>query len=125
MANNQREDDAKSDIKRRIAKEEKKLTEVMRDVPEDQVKTVDGLIKRAAFMRIQLENYEKDLNENGFVEMFAQDEKQEPYERERPAARLHTQAVKVYAQVMRMLLDLVPSKPGTNTDPAYNEFFAS
>lgn len=50
--------------------------------------SVDGIIRWAAFMRVTLEDMEKDLDENGFTELFSQSEKLEPYERERPLARL-------------------------------------
>ena len=37
---------------------------------------VDGLINRAAFMRISLEDMELDIHKDGFVEMFSQSETQ-------------------------------------------------
>jgi hypothetical protein len=116
---------AKSGTKKRINKEVKKLTEVMRDVPEDQTRTVNGLIERAAFMRIQLENYEEDIEKNGSVELFTQSEKVDPYDRERPVVRLHIAMTKNYSMVMRQLFDLVPNKPQGNIDPAYDKFFAT
>ena len=33
---------------------------------------MEGLIQRAAYLRITLEDFEVDLDENGFVEMFRQ-----------------------------------------------------
>jgi hypothetical protein len=112
-----------NDPKKRISKEEKKLRQVMRDVTDDRVQTVDGLIKRAAFMRITLEGWEKDIQENGYVEPFSQSDKAEHYDRERPVVRLYNQMIKNYSQVMRQLLDLIPNKPAAVLDPAYDKFF--
>ena len=39
---------------KRIKKEEKRLNSIFRDVEENKKRTVEGLIKRAAFMRASL-----------------------------------------------------------------------
>ncbi len=124
---NKNDDDYIKAKNRRIKSEVKKLTAVMADVPEDVMKAADGLIKRAAFMRVSLEDYEEDLNLYGHTEMFSQSEKTDPYERERPTARLYNSMIKNYNIVMTRLFDLIPSKPASNEpiDPAYEKFFGS
>lgn len=96
---------------RRINKEEKRLRQSYKTLHKDSLITADGLIRRAAYMRVTLEDMEKDLDENGFVEMFSQSEKTEPYERERPVARLYNTMNKNYQSIVKGLTDLCPEKP--------------
>ena len=51
---------------RRIKKEENDSKKLFVNVDEHKKKTVEGLIKRAAFMRATLEDFEADLVKNGF-----------------------------------------------------------
>ncbi len=101
----------------RILKEDKRLREIYKDVNKDKLALVDGLIGRAAYMRITLEDYESDININGYFEMFTQSEKTDPYERERPVARLYNTMNKNYQSIIKQLTDLVDKdKPETDTD---------
>ena len=108
---------------RRINKEIKNLKRVMQDAPEDLLTAADGLIKRAAFMRITLEDYEEDLTKYGHTEMFTQSEKTDPYERERPMARLHISMAKNYQTTMQRIFELIPKKPADPVYPTYERFF--
>lgn len=80
-----------------------KLKKVYKDIPKDKMIIVDGLINRAAFMRISLEDMELDIHKDGFVEMFSQSETQTPYERERPVARLYNSMNKNYQSIIKEL----------------------
>jgi hypothetical protein len=91
----------------RILAEEKRLRESYKNIPKDILRVADGLIRRAAYMRISLEDYEKDLDENGYVEMFSQSEKTDPYERERPVARLYNTMNKNYQSIIKLLSEMV------------------
>lgn len=92
----------------RIKKEENKLKRIFKNLDENKKRTVEGLIKRAAFMRASLEDFEEDLDLNGFVEEFAQSEKQEPYERKRPVADLYNTMNTSYQKIIKQLTDLLP-----------------
>ena len=81
---------------------------IFTDLPSDVLKLYDGLIMRSAYMRITLEDYEADLDENGYIEKFSQSEKLEPYERERPVARLYNAMNKNYQSIMKQLADKLP-----------------
>lgn len=94
--------------KKRVRKEYNRIKKIYKDMPPDVKTTVDSLIHRAAFMRVSLEDMEADLDERGFVEFFSQSEKTEPYERERPVARLYNTLNKNYQSIMKQLSDLVP-----------------
>ena len=101
----------------RIDAEEKRLRKSYKDIPKENVSVTDGLIRRAAYMRVTLEDFEKDLDENGYVELFTQSEKTDPYERERPAARLYNTMNKNYQSIIKQLNDLLPkqaAKPDEN-----------
>ena len=95
---------------KRISAEKLRLTKIYKEIPEEKKRLIDGLINRAAFMRITLEDMERDLDENGFVEFFTQSEKTEPYERERPVARLYNTMNKNYQSIIKQLSDLLPKE---------------
>lgn len=92
----------------RIKAEDRRLRRIFKELPKNSLHSVDGLIKRAAFMRVTLEDMEKDLDENGFVELFSQSDKTEPYERERPVARLYNTMNKNYQSIIKGIADQVP-----------------
>ena len=92
----------------RISREERLLKRRYKEMPKDAQAMYSGLIRRAAYMRVTLEDYEAYLDENGSVEMFSQSEKLEPYERERPVARLYNSMNKNYQSIMKLLNDALP-----------------
>ncbi len=95
----------------RIKKEEQRLKRIYKNIDKDNKAIIDGLIKRAAYMRVTLEDWEKDIMEKGITEMFTQSEKTEPYERERPVARLYNTMNKNYQSIIKQLSDLIPKVP--------------
>lgn len=109
----------------RIDSEEKRLRKSYKDIPKENLTVTDGLIRRAAYMRVTLEDFERDLDDNGYVEMFCQSEKQDPYERERPAARLYNTMNKNYQSIIKQLNDLLPKQPiQTETDDGFDDFIS-
>ena len=106
----------------RILKEEKRLRRIYRNIGKDNKAIIDGLIQRAAYMRITLEDWERDINDNGYFEMFTQSEKTEPYERERPVARLYNTMNKNYQSIINQLTDLVPEEPPKVVDDGFDAF---
>jgi hypothetical protein len=107
---------------RRLNKEEKRLKKSFEKIPDDKMNIADGLIRRAAFMKITLEDYEKDLDEGGYVELFSQSEKLEPYERERPVARLYNSMNKNYQCIIKQLSDLLPKGIAHEVGDGFDEF---
>ena len=91
-----------------IKKEENKLKRIFKNLDENKKRTVEGLIGRAAFMRVSLEEFEEDLDANGFVERFSQGDKQEPYDRKRPVADLYNTMNTSYQKIIKQLTDLLP-----------------
>jgi hypothetical protein len=108
----------------RITKEEKRLRDIYKNLPDDVLKVVDGLIRRAANMRIALEDYEIDLDRGGYVELFSQSPTTEPYERERPVARLYTTWAKAYQGIINDLAKLLPKEQPKEDDDGFDDFVA-
>jgi len=94
----------------RIKREEKRLKRIYKNIDKDNKAIIEGLIQRAAYMRVTLEDWEKDIMENGYYEMFTQSEKTDPYERERPVARLYNTMNANYQKIIKQLSDLVPKE---------------
>ena len=110
----------------RIKKEVRKLKRIYKNIDKDNKAIIEGLIQRAAYMRVTLEDWEKDIMENGYYEMFTQSEKTDPYERERPVARLYNTMNKNYQSLIKQLSDLVPKEVKVvEEDDGFNDFVNS
>ena len=91
-----------------------RLSRIYENLPENQFAVAQGLIVQAARLRVRLDKLWKDLSKNGETDLFSQSEKTEPYERERPAARLFTATDKNYQAIIKQLNELTPpSKAGS------------
>lgn len=108
----------------RINKEVKRLNVIYKDIKIENKSIIEGLIQRAAYMRITLEDYEKDLDNKGYVELFTQSEKTDPYERERPVARLYNTMNKNYQTIIKQLGDLLPKENASKSqqDDGFDSF---
>ncbi len=107
----------------RINKEEIRLREIYKEIKEENKSIIDGIIQRAAYMRVTLEDYEKDLDSGGYVEMFTQSANTPPYERERPVARLYSTMNKNYQTIIKQLGDLLPKEQSVKQpDDGFDKF---
>ena len=86
----------------------KRLTDIYKGLPQNQFAVAHGLIVQAARLRVRLDRLWAEIQKNGEVEMFSQSERTEPYERERPAARLFTATDKNYQSIIKQLNELTP-----------------
>ncbi|MFR7897732.1 hypothetical protein [Turicibacter sanguinis] len=109
----------------RINVEIKRLKAIFTKLSTKEKKFLEPLIQRAAYMKIQLEDYEKDLLEKGYVEMYSQSDKQAPYERERPVARLYTTLNGNYQKIMKQLSDHIEHVPVKEKSDGFEEFVNS
>lgn len=100
----------------RVDKEIKRIRRIYKELPKDTLMVVEGLIVEAADLRVRLEDIRKDLDENGYDEMFSQSENQDPYERERPQARRYIAMNKNYQSIMKQLGDYIPKKTSKKED---------
>lgn len=85
-----------------------RLTEIYKDLPPNQFAVAQGLIVQAARLRIRLDMLWDDILLNGETEQFTQSDKTDPYERERPSARLFTTTDKNYQSIIKQLNELTP-----------------
>ena len=107
---------------KRISLEEGRLRDIYVNIDKDNKAIIDGLIQRAAYMRITLEDWEKDIDENGYFEMFTQSVNTPPYERERPVIRLYNTMNKNYQSIIKQLSDLVPKPEPKEEDDGFDLF---
>lgn len=99
----------KLEIKEKLVKKERtRLQKLYQNIPENQKKLVEGLIIQAARLRVLLDEMWIDISENGDYELFSQSEKQEPYERERPVAKLYNSRNDSYYRIIKQLSDILP-----------------
>lgn len=88
--------------------EVERLMAIYKDLPPNQFAVAQGLIVQAARLRARLDALWLDICCNGETELFTQSEKTDPYERERPAARLFTSTDKNYQAIIKQLNELTP-----------------
>ncbi|OMF35325.1 hypothetical protein BK133_11235 [Paenibacillus sp. FSL H8-0548] len=94
--------------KARVTREVNRLSAIFAKLSKDTRSVAEGLIRRAAYMRVTLEDYEKDIDSGGSVEMFKQTENAPTYERVRPVAQLYNTLSKNYQTICKQLTDLLP-----------------
>lgn len=94
----------------RIRGEKNRLTKLFKELPEKKKKLTVGLIERAAFMRVELEDLELDLKENGWTESFQQSKNLEPYDRARPQGQTYNTMNTSYQKIMKQLHDMLPQE---------------
>lgn len=99
---------AKITKRTKIKKENDRLRTRYKTLPEDTLDIIEGLIDRAAYMRVTIDEMEEDIDSKGRVEMFSQSEYQEPYERERPVVKQYIQMTRNYQSIIKQLDDKLP-----------------
>lgn len=105
----------------RIKKEESRLKKIYKDIEQKKKDTVQGLIQRAAYMRVTLDDFELDLDINGFTESFSQGN-QDPYDRKRPVADLYNSMNTSYQKIIKQLTDLLPKDKPIEEDDGFDDF---
>lgn len=78
----------------------------------------EPLMRRAAFMRITLEDLEETINANGPVSEYQNGENQWGTKKS-PEVEIYTTMAKNYTAIMKQLLDLIPKE---DDKPAVDEF---
>ena len=109
---------------KRIKREENRLKKIYKDIETKKKDTVQGLIQRAAYMRVTLDDFEIDLDDNGFTEPFSQGD-QDPYDRKRPVADLYNTMNTSYQKIIKQLTDLLPKEAHKEEDDGFDEFVNS
>ena len=109
-------------IDQRIKKEKARLSKFYKDMAPEKKGIAVGLIERAAFMRVQCEDLEIDLNENGWTEMFQQSDKVDPYTRARPEGQTYNTLNANYQKIIKQLDGMLPKTEPKPADDGMDDF---
>lgn len=93
-----------------VKKEKNRLKRIFSNIESNQMQVVSGLITQAARLRVLLDEMWEDITNGGDYELFSQSEKVEPYERERPVAKLYNSRDQSYQKVIKQLVELLPKE---------------
>ena len=91
-----------------VKTEIERLSKIYESLPPNKYAVAQGLIVQAARLRVRLDDLWEDIQTKGETELFTQSERTDPYERERPAARLFTATDKNYQAIIKQLNELTP-----------------
>lgn len=97
-------------MENRVGVEYERLTELFKDIPENQLKIAEGLIVQASRLRVLLDDNWRDIIENGEYEKFSQSKDQKPYDRKRPIVESYDNRDKTYKEIINQLNDLLPQQ---------------
>ena len=116
----------KKQLEKKISNEVARLSRNYAKIDGKTRSIIQGLIQRAAFMRVSLSELEDDLNTYGFTEYFSQGD-QEPYQRKRPAAELYNTMNANYQKIIKQLTDLLPKEiiESKDSGDGFDEFVES
>ena len=109
-------------IDQRIKKEKARLSKFYKDMAPEKKGIAVGLIERAAFMRVQCEDLEADLNEHGWTEMFQQSDKVDPYMRARPEGQTYNTLNANYQKIIKQLDGMLPKTEPKKADDGMDDF---
>lgn len=98
---------AKAKKETRIKKEKQRLLAIFAGLDQNKLQVVYSLIERAAFLTVNLEDLEAELNANGWTEVYVNGRNQEGVKKA-AAAEAHISLTKNLNAIMKQLLDLVP-----------------
>ena len=105
----------------RIRSEKTRLRKHYKDLDAPKWALAQGLIERAAFMRVELEDLEADLEKNGWTEPFTQSPDVEPYDRARPQGQSYQTLNSNYQKIIKQLDGMLPKAAGQGGD-GFEEF---
>jgi len=88
--------------------EKKKLNKIIKDIPSDKKKLVEGLIADASFQAEQLEVLRDHITEHGWSEAY-QNGANQSGRKQSVEADLYIKVQKQYASLIRQLTDFLPA----------------
>ena len=106
----------------RVSKEKRRLAKFYKDMEPSKKAIAQALIERAAFMRIECEDLEKYLGENGWTAPFRQSPDVEPYDRARPQGQAYQTLNANYQKIIKQLDGMLPMVVEVPKDDAFEEF---
>ena len=94
----------------KVRTEQNRLMAQFSDIPPNKKSLAYGLIIQAARLRVALNEMWEDISKKGYYTLFKQSEQQDPYERERPVAKLYNAQETSYQRIIKQLIDLLPDE---------------
>ena len=95
------------DKDKRIKAEEKRLNSILAKIEVETKKTVQSLVKNAAFMAISLEDLQKIINQKGYVEEYQNGATQKGFKK-CSEVEIYNTMIKNHSAIMKQLVDLLP-----------------
>ena len=107
----------KSEKDKRIDREIRRIKLFLKELPDERVKTVDSLIRNAAFMTITLEDLQESMKVNGVITEYQNGENQWGTKKS-PEIEIYNVMIKNYMALMKQITDLLPSLDQTGKQAA-------
>lgn len=98
----------------RIKKEITRLKRIFKNIDENKLKTLEGVIDKAAFMRVILDDMEQRIIMNGWDDEYQNGENQRGTKAS-PAAQLHLSMTKNYLAAIKLLVENAPPAERKNS----------
>lgn len=99
---------AEKSKEQKIKTEKTRLKGIFKELDENKKKLVTPLIEKAAFMSIELDELQKQIEENGWTSKYKNGENQYGTKKS-PEAETYIALSKNYAAIIKQLTDLVPA----------------
>ena len=112
----------KTEKDKQIEKEYRRIKRLFGELSEKRKALADSQIKRAAFMRVALEELEETIKKEGTLDVFEQGEYS--YNREHPALKSYNTTIKNYIAIIKQLNDMLPQEAEKVTDDGFESFIA-
>lgn len=106
----------------RIRSEKQRLKRLYKDLAKDKMSIAIGLIERAAFMRVECEDLEAFLLENGWTEKFQQAKGMDPYDRARPQGQSYQTLNANYQKIIKQLDTMLPAAAQEQKSDGFDDF---
>ena len=93
---------------KKIKQEINRIKKLYKDLNKDKIKVVEGLVTEASFMKLSLEELRDDLFKNGHTELY--ENGSQSCTRERPESKIYATLIQRYSNVMKQLIDYMPTE---------------
>lgn len=106
--------------KRRLAQ----YREAFKNIDDDKMAIVERTIDFAIDLEFRLDNLQKDLDRDGFIEGYCNG-KDQYGTKESTASKAYSTAIKNYNSLIRTLLSCMPAKIDTTNDDGFEDFITT